>query len=68
MRQEITELLTEFTRTFWLRLWIRLEYKSLYYPSFERDEIFSQNVAHAPYRDETQSNLLSHKRELKALT
>jgi hypothetical protein len=68
MRQEITELLTEFTRTFWLRLWIRLEYESLDYPSFERAEIFSQNVAHAPYRVETRSSLLSHKRELKAPT
>ena len=30
-------------------------------------ETFSQNVVHAPYRDETQTNLLLHK-ELKALT
>jgi hypothetical protein len=28
----------------------------------ERVEIFSENVAHAPYRDETQSNLLLHKK------
>ena len=57
MRQDITELLTDFTGTYWLRLRIRLEYESMYYPSFERAEIFSQNVAHAPYRDETQRNL-----------
>jgi hypothetical protein len=66
MRQYITKFLTEFTKTSWLRLRIRLEYKSLYYPS-QRVETFSQNVAHAPYRAETQSNLLLHI-ELKALT
>jgi hypothetical protein len=68
MRQEIIDLLTEFTGTSLLRLWIHLEHESLYYPFFERDEIFSQNVAHAPYMDEIRSNLLSHKRELKDLT
>jgi hypothetical protein len=47
-RQEIIDLLTEFTETFWLRLRVRFKYKSLDYPSFDRVEIFSQNVAHAP--------------------
>jgi hypothetical protein len=50
MRQEINELLTEFTRTFWLHVRIHLENESLYYPSFERAEILSQNVAHARYK------------------
>jgi hypothetical protein len=68
MRQEIIDRLIEFTRTFWIRLWIYLEYESLDYTSFERVEIFSQNVAHAPYSDETRSNLLSLKRKIKALT